>query len=84
MRSREEMAGTEAVCSSSSGESLSNNGRSDRSENTSDEDGQGEVVLVPSRKMASSCIVLGRSISLGFILHTFYLCYSAQLTLLSP
>ena len=46
------MAGTEAVCSSSSGESLSSNGHSDHSEiYTSDEDGRGEVVLVPSRKV---------------------------------
>ena len=49
------MAATEAVCSSSSGESLSSNGQSDRSEiYTSDKDGQGEVVLVPSRKVRLS------------------------------
>ena len=44
--------GTEAACSSSNGESLSSNGHSDHSEiYTSDEDGQGEVVLVLSRKV---------------------------------
>ena len=44
--------GTEAVRSSSSSESLSSNVESDFNEvYTSDDDGQGEVVLVPSRKV---------------------------------
>lgn len=51
------MASNEAVCSSSSGKSLSSNIEPEFSEvYTSDDDGQGEVVLVPSRKARYQCM----------------------------
>jgi len=53
----ERMASNEAVCSSSSGESLCSNIESEFSEvYTSDDNGQGEVVLVPSRKVRYQCM----------------------------
>ena len=51
------MASNEAAYSTSCGESLSSNVESEFSEvYTSDDNGQGEVVLVPSRKVRYQCM----------------------------